>query len=824
MSLCEDEGYFHDYGSLVSKGSRGHNKRKPGKTFSDRRLFAKTIHDPENTLSNRAHKRLLADRSDGFCPNVPYSMDKHDRWKTVTPASLLNNHPTSAPELRVIVRKATQIPPHKEHHASAASSLRVLDGDVVTTIFSTKRRITASSKRLNEGRQNGREEIEQARIQFDIIAAPRLRSKSRKFRIGSRTRNGRNCVGPDDYEEIAEYLANSARYSSYYDCADFQPSSSRIPKPTLGDFLHCEQPTTSSKLVEENTSISEIGSSVEIISTKPATLIDISGATHTAHIFEIIYFYLTKLEKFDLREEVTRLLPNYCTMQWFGEDRVSIKTNPSVILFFVIFVEIDTAEGKLRFRINTNTPYPPGFGRKDLIKLLMKARSFSVLLNDLIEFILSTVESKNLSSQPPKDSRCCQRKEDFLPRVNSEMLAFSGTLLLEHQKLAFFESHYSSGDFEIVCKSEIIQFWEARDVCYRCNSPYNTDLFPTVDGSMCRQCVASYVIHQLRLNRFPLQIPLVPGSNNSSIDLLYAVLPAPVISLIIQMSFAYFYTLDYPKAVFLQCPKCSLSLVAPRRNEFIICSCPVCGCYWCSLCNWEPHWPMNCKEFREWSKKWEQQYSFEKFNLDNGERLLCITCDCGQTFYAPENSAHGTICPNRRCELRYDRAEMMRYPWDFYGPFFVMYRKRYHKRGKKEGVPAQAKYVEPKRLIRKEYSKVCAEARKRRFDVEDRKNFEKAVTKMFSCKSSASDAINLRRTALFLVETCTAWLYLHRSEDHQHLKSLVLHLLENYSILQEEISLSESNVTARFDDLKIAITKVLTLFSQSINGSCALGQ
>ncbi|KAK6744906.1 hypothetical protein RB195_011555 [Necator americanus] len=819
MSLCEDEGYFHDYGSLVSKGSRGHNKRKPGKTFSDRRLFAKTIHDPENSLSNRARKRFLADRSDGFCPNVPYSMDKHDRWKRLTPASLLSNHPTWAPELRVIVRKAIQFPAFKEHHASAAGSLRVLDGDVITTIFTTKRRNSS------EGRQDGSEKTVQARIHFDVIAAPRLRSKSRKFRRGIRTRTERKYTRPDYCEEIAEYLANAGVYPSHPECADIHPTSTRIPKPTLGDFLLSEQPTTSSKIEKENTSPPKICSFVKIIPTKPVHVIDISKATNTGHIFEVIHFSLKELEKFDFREEITRLLPNNCTLQWFGEDRVSIKTKPSVTLFFVVFMEKDHFEGKLRVRINTNTPYPPGFGRKDLLKLLLRRRRFSMLLYDLIEFILNTVESKNPSSQPSEeDSRCLQCKENFLPRVNSEMLAFSGTLLLEHQKLAFFESHYSSGDFEIVCKSEIIQFWEARDVCYRCNSPYNTDLFPTVDGSMCRQCVASYVIHQLRLNRFPLQIPLLPSSNNSSIDLLYAVLPASVISLIIQMSFTYFYTLEYPEAVFLECPKCTLPLVAPRGNEFNICTCPVCGCYWCSLCNWEPHWPMNCKEFREWSKKWEQQYLFEKFNLDNGERLLCITCDCGQTFYAPENSAHGTVCRGRRCGLRYDRVKLMRYPWEFYGPFFIRYRRRYHKRGKKEGAPAQVKYVAPKKLVRKQYSKVCTEARNRRFDNQGRKKFEKAINRVFSCKSSASDAINLGRTALFLVETCTAWLYLHRSEDHQHLKSLVLHLLENYSILQEEISLPASNVTARFDDLKIVIAKVLTLFSQSIKSSGALDQ
>ncbi|ETN71851.1 hypothetical protein NECAME_04595, partial [Necator americanus] len=575
---------------------------------------------------------------------------------------------------------------------------------------------------------------------------------------------------------------NAGVYPSHPECADIHPTSTRIPKPTLGDFLLSEQPTTSSKIEKENTSPPKICSFVKIIPTKPAHVIDISKATNTGHIFEVIHFSLKELEKFDLREEITRLLPNNCTLQWFGEDRVSIKTKPSVTLFFVVFVEKDNFEGKLRVRINTNTPYPPGFGRKDLSKLLLRRRRFSMLLYDLIEFILNTVESKNPSSQPSEeDSRCLQCKENFLPRVNSEMLAFSGTLLLEHQKLAFFESHYSSGDFEIVHKSE-----------------------------------------------------LLPSSNNSSIDLLYAVLPVSVISLIIQMSFTYFYTLEYPEAVFLECPKCTLPLVAPRGNEFNICTCPVCGCYWCSLCNWEPHWPMNCKEFRETVREMLFFNSlnplaivsdlFEKFNLDNGERLLCVTCDCGQTFYAPENSAHGTVCRGRRCGLRYDRVKLMRYPWEFSGPFFIRYRRRYHKRGKKEGAPAQVKYAAPKKLVRKQYSKVCTEARNRRFDNQGRKKFEKAINRVFSCKSSASDAINLGRTALFLVENCTAWLYLHRSEDHQHLKSLVLHLLENYSILQEEISLPESNVTARFDDLKIVIAKVLTLFSQSIKSSCALDQ
>ncbi|RCN29895.1 hypothetical protein ANCCAN_24343 [Ancylostoma caninum] len=80
--------FVYSYHKLVNKdphlntGRRKRCDRFPGKKDADKVIVAKSIYDPQNTLSKRRRRRLHADRSDGFCTDVPYSMNKQERWKT----------------------------------------------------------------------------------------------------------------------------------------------------------------------------------------------------------------------------------------------------------------------------------------------------------------------------------------------------------------------------------------------------------------------------------------------------------------------------------------------------------------------------------------------------------------------------------------------------------------------------------------------------------------------------------------------------------------------------------------------------------------------
>ncbi|KAL6726078.1 hypothetical protein Aduo_008088 [Ancylostoma duodenale] len=512
MLDCDAKEYFHDYDELRIRG------------------HAVMIDDVDVMIgtqarSKREHKRLFADCSDGFCFNVPYSLNKKGRWKKVNGSSLLNTQPTCSSDIHVVHKEMTPLRFYEDLHGPTVSHVQVRNDDDTAKNSENMKTLGPSKrdyvKHSNDGQhQVGQAAVEAAEIHLNTIKPPRLTSyKANRWRIVNSSKN--NVFGTRsrvhvDMSEIADY-----GYEDLED--DFQCSAEDLPCPErsefqqtqrdikLGDFLLHEQPSPSTKRVKKSTDESELASSFEAISVKPPSLIDISAATNTTHIFEIIDVNFDKLEKFDLREEITLVVPQYFTVRWFGGKRVDHRDS---------------------------------------------------------EF----------------DCRDSEDKKLFLPEYNCKEFTDVAIRACEHDMLAFIERHYKIDDFEVFCGTEV-----ETAVCCECNSLYNTDLFPTVYGTMCRQCVASYVVRQLRLSRFPLRIPLLSSSGSSPIDLLYAILPQSVVSLIIKKSYAHFYTVDHPEAVFTQCPRCSTPFVLPQRSEFSICTCSICGCFWCYFCNREPH-------------------------------------------------------------------------------------------------------------------------------------------------------------------------------------------------------------------------------------------
>ncbi|EYC39855.1 hypothetical protein Y032_0638g969 [Ancylostoma ceylanicum] len=813
MSLCDSEGYYHDCDRLVNKGHFENNRyrrRSPGQKASNNYAFVKTIYDPQHTLSKKRYKRLLADRSDGFCFDVPYSLNKHERWKKVNDPSLPSIRPTWMSETILVTQQVKSTCFYDELPSRTITSKQVNDYDNAMEISSTKRRKTKRShiKHSDEKGQLERDGVEPAEIHLDIIRLPcHAAPKAQGSKNGTTRRHPMSDPIAYDYDcsDREDDLGCSSEDLSNPDFSEIQQTQRTI---TLRDYLFYEQPSTSTRRVRKNPGDSELSCSCEIISVKPPVLIDVSEATNSTHIFEIIDVKVNEMHSADLRQQITPLVPGYCTLQWFGEKRACVKTKPTYKLFFALFFELESDRRTLRVRINTNTPFCAEYSRVDLLKMLAKRQKFKSLFTDLLKFILETIETE---PHEHEDNRNRETKKRFLPETNSERLAVKAIRACERDQIAFIEPHYIFDDFEIVCSVE-----EDPAICCRCISPYKTDLFLTLYGTMCRQCIASYVVRQLRLSRFPLQIPLVSATGSSSIDLLYAILPRSVVSLVIKKSYAHFYTLEHPEAVFARCPQCSVPVVVSHKSEFGTCKCSECGCFWCYLCTSEPHWPMNCLEFREWKKKWDAQYFFEEFNLDERERVLSIECRCGRIFFAPENSAHGVICPDKRCKGRFEQEGLINSAYLFRRKFWAQYRKEVHKRGDKEGYPCTTDYLEPKKLIYKQFVKVCIEARRERFNETKRKEYEEAARKAFPSKAGTGIAIVLRKTVLYLAENCTAWLYLHRSDRHRHLKSTVSQILRSFLELQEELLHPRPGFNIRVENLRRDMNNLITMFCQLV--------
>ncbi|VDL68308.1 unnamed protein product [Nippostrongylus brasiliensis] len=140
------------------------------------------------------------------------------------------------------------------------------------------------------------------------------------------------------------------------------------------------------------------------------------------------------------------------------------------------------------------------------------------------------------------------------------------------------------------------------------------------------------------------------------------------------------------------------------------------------------------------------------------------------------------------------------------------YRKIHNKLGKpKDGYPVAVETIPRVKLIAKEYASTCTDARNLRFDARKRRDFEKLAV-----SANEPELIDLRRTALVLVENCTAWMYLHRSEPHTgECKSAVSHLFQQITKTQLELGRQSTNLNKEVEELRITIEKVMSTFHQN---------
>ncbi|VDN21072.1 unnamed protein product, partial [Cylicostephanus goldi] len=315
---------------------------------------------------------------------------------------------------------------------------------------------------------------------------------------------------------------------------------------------------------------------VEKLSITPVDLLDISGATKAPHIFAV---YETKIkgnvESFSLEETILKSVPARFTVTWFGPKRVSIRSPSYFKPIFVLFFEYEENKRILRVRVNSSAPYAEMATRSHLRNLIQNRDwKYGSLFEDLHEFIMKT--RKGEEEKPADDSRLAMYPEVFDLDVNNETLAPLANKFEEQEQIALLSQLYVEDDCDI-SSFEVV----------------------------CNMIIAP------------------PGS--SPIDLLYAVLPAPVMSFLIKKLYAF---CNPGNSKFVKCPRCHADLATTFEREFSSCTCSSCGCAFCYLCDCEPHWPMSCEEYKRWTDRWDTQYFLEKNHIvGDGQVRLCLFCE-----------------------------------------------------------------------------------------------------------------------------------------------------------------------------------------------------
>ncbi|WKY12199.1 hypothetical protein Q1695_003631 [Nippostrongylus brasiliensis] len=772
--------------------------------LSDRSVVVKTLHDPNDTISKKEKRRLQKAGSTGSLDlDVQYSLNKQQRWKTINTQSLLNRQCDSDPESFVVDRVITP------GHLGTNNSLNVMnvfvkEGDTITKL-STKgkgHKLRHFEVALRERREIDKKEVEPGRILYNVVKphpvpSVLLGKTQRKNRRGARTTKSRPT----------EYLSDGTEHESDSE-EDETPISTSAPSSsfTLGDFVKDTEATGTNRHSRRSTTHTLHEEPKKKVSTKvPQT--KLQQGSNSKPLFAVVDVDAKLLHGMEFRDAIASLEEERVAVKWVDADRVTIDASHLVRNYpeepihqplLVLFFELHEGAKVLRVRINANVEPKGNQNMEALVHTVKRQQDFVSLFRDLVDFVRK-LRLSNLDT-PSEVARFTKSPANFDDAVNSCKLAMEKKRVLrcDHYEMLRWlrEMYYTTAE----------RVENSPSSCWRC-SLHAKDMFESPEGMICRECVASEVVRQISFGRYPVEIPLSPTPTCSSIDLLFAVLPSSTISNLVEASYQHLQT---DKVVFSKCPCCALKVmirVDDNSVEEKSLTCPVCSTHWCRRCSSEPHWPMKCDEYRQWSDKWEQQYFVDKFCMQPDEELLRISCWCDLHHIVPSGTAHNFTCPNRKCRRRYDKTGLMAHIWQ-YG---ARYRKIHNKLGKpKDGYPVTVETIPRVKLIAKEYASTCTDARNLRFDERKRRDFEKLAV-----SANEPELIDLRRTALILVENCTAWMYLHRSELHiGECKSAVSHLFQQITKTQLELERQSTNLNKEVEELKNSIEKVMSTFLQ----------
>ncbi|VDL62787.1 unnamed protein product [Nippostrongylus brasiliensis] len=639
---------------------------------------------------------------------------------------------------------------------------------------------------LRERKEMEKDEVEPARIIYNIVKpypvpSVLLGKTQRKNARSARATKSRQMnylsdgteSESDSEEEETSFATNAP--SSSFTLADFVVDATANTKTN-----RC--PRRSMASVQDEEPKKKLPTVISQIKTPSHT---ISSFTTNKSLFEVIDVNAKLLCGMEFHEAIAFLEQERLTLRWVDEAKAMIDASylvkntpkepvrqPILILFF----ELRENGEVLRVRINTNIQYKTPMDSEALIFMVKRQKDFLSLFSSILDFIRS-LRVRNLGI-PAKETRFNKTPTNFSVKVNSQALAVGKERV---QRCDDYEMQRSlRGMYDAETSVSLDMPKNSSSTCCRCTL-HTKDMFETLDGVICRECAAADVVRQLAYDHFPIEIP------------------------------ASFQHLQSDEMVFSKCPSCALNVMFRNdgnNDEGKSLICPECATHWCRLCSSEPHWPMRCEEYRQWSEKWEQQYYVDRFCMQPDEELLRITCLCEQIHLLPTGSAHNTIC--HRCKRRYDKIGMMCYDHGCW-PFSPGLRKRHDAQGKpKNGNKVNVEIIPRVKLIAKDFATACTEARNQRFDRERRLKFEE-----LALAAEEVELVDLRKTALILVENCTAWMYMHRSETHhRECKSTVSHLFQQFEKVELELERQSPTLAKEIDELKSAVENVIRMFRE----------
>ncbi|VDM81520.1 unnamed protein product [Strongylus vulgaris] len=201
----------------------------------------------------------------------------------------------------------------------------------------------------------------------------------------------------------------------------------------------------------------------------------------------------------------------------------------------------------------------------------------------------------------------------------------------------------------------------------------------------------------------------------------------------------------------------------------------------------------------------------------DGQMRLCISCE--EVFQVPRGSS-STRCPGWRCRWDYDENGQYSHYHGYKRPLAPRALKHMALLGYSVkycdecGQCKEPDTIMLRPFVNKEITRLCGGARRQRFEKNEREDFENYVANTFSKRKEQSRMIGIRNLVLFLVENCTAWLYLTKPGNSHALKMSISKLFTQ--LLNVRIPEERDEFTKRMQKLDESAGDLVALFRQNI--------
>ncbi|TKR86866.1 hypothetical protein L596_011373 [Steinernema carpocapsae] len=848
-SLCEMEYPYLDHKPEigrrggVKKGKRNTLEAELQRHVANRALLQKRIVvDNGKVLGKRRQARILSECSDDFSVDVPYSLNRRGRWNFDAKSSANENF-----HVAVVEKHLTSDP--SKYDAVLAIHERRADGTEVSKKSKSRRgaKLEALTSAL-PAKENGSD----VSVVYQVMRGERgtwAAHLARKAAQGIQLSKGEKRREEFDYFPYDEEMIRSVESED----PEIDPELAQLyirrtggkQRFNLANYIRNSSPV----FVRSQSILSLDGEDrmddLQLVpeGPKPFELRSLPSEARESGIFETLVFDISQWENVAV-DELLEKIPSFRwidtkTKNFFVDLTDSLDKKRNSILVALIDMRL-LEQSKLRVIVNGSMKTT--LSAKDFMAAILNAsevKNLTTLLAALVKAVSQNsapaTDGRRLSEGPKNDvytNEVNAERFGFLSRAYSRYQIFNmidkitkPTVIVDARVLRCeeieddeeedeeFEDDFEKIDMDEVLSSaaesedeeedqEIQIIGSIPEQCIECGHRAANEMIsiPLCEHTWCRECLARNLSVMLRSGA-SMGCPSCPEHPPLPIAIQTAVLPMAMV-------------LYHSKQIFKlhieslsTCPTCMSIVVGQPTADHKHLRCDSCSTNFCGSCSKEPHWPLTCEQALGWRSKFDLQFDLDTGRNDRGSSpsgaLIRKKCQCDHTMQFPDTQSKVTC---EMCGLTYD--------WKS-GRLIDARRNKYmDSRFVLQPVAADPEPVEENaaaqgNLISAQFSSICTEMRRARFNLSAARDFEK------KCDGFGVNPKELRKTVLYLIEFGYAWLYMNRNnkpENWNSVKALLTKLRNNFVAADEVLHRQPQNAAPKIKELEKQIEKAIALF------------